>query len=78
MRGIVYLPVKRGGKKVEHKFHVLAKSEADCLIGLNFLEDRQCDPLISKKNLRLNDDTCVPLYHKVFNPNRPGFLRCGY
>ena len=65
-RGNVRLPVKIGGIKVEHKFHVLLKSEADCLIGLSFLEDYQCDPLISKMKLRLNDDTCVALYHKVF------------
>ena len=65
-RSIVRLPVKIGGLKVEHKFHVLAKSEADCLIGLDFLEDHQCDPLFSKKKLRLNDDTCVPFYHKVY------------
>ena len=38
-RGIVRLPVEIGGIKVEHKFHVLAKSEADCLTGLHFLED---------------------------------------
>ena len=64
-RGIVRLPVKIGGKKVEQKFHISAKSEIDCLVGPNFLEDHHCDPLFSKKKLRLNDDTCVPLYHKV-------------
>ena len=31
------------------------------------MEDHQCDPLISKKKLRLNDDTCVPLHHRVFS-----------
>ena len=60
-------PVKISGMKVEHKFHVSAKSEAKCFIGLDFLEDHQCDPLTSKKKLRLNDDTCVPLYHKVYS-----------
>ena len=66
-RGIVCLPLKTGGKKVEHKFHVLAKAEADCFMGLEFLEDHQWDPLNSKKKLRLNYDTCVFLYHKFFS-----------
>ena len=44
----------------------MAKSEADCLIGLDFLEDHQCDPLFSQTKLRVNDDTFVPLYHKVY------------
>ena len=35
-RGIVRLPVKLCGINVEHKIHVLAKSEAHCLIGLDF------------------------------------------
>ena len=38
-RGTVRLPVKIGGMKAEHEFHALAKSEADCLIGLDFLEN---------------------------------------
>ena len=66
-RGIVRLPVKICGIKVEHTFHVSAESEADCLMGLNFFEDHQCDALIAKKKLRLNDDTCVALYHKIFS-----------
>ena len=65
-RGIVRLPISLGGRKFEHNFHVLAKPEADCLIGLDFLEDHQCDPLFSKKKLRVNDDTFVTLYHKVY------------
>ena len=64
-RGVVRLPISLGERKCEHIIHVLAKSEADCLIGLDFLEDHQCDPLFSKKKLRMNDDTFVPLYHKV-------------
>ena len=49
-RGVVCLCVSLGGRKFEHNFHVLAKSEADCLIGLDFLEDHYCDPLFMKKN----------------------------
>ena len=60
-RGVLRIPISLGGRKFEHNFHVLAKSEADCLIGLDFWEDHQCDPLFSKKKLRVNDDTFVPL-----------------
>ena len=65
-RGVVRLPISLGGRKFEHNFHVLAHSEADCLIGLHFLQDHQCDPLFLKKKLRKNDDIFVPLYHKVY------------
>ena len=65
-RGVVRLPISLGGRKFEHIFHVLAKSEADCLIGLDFSEDHQCDPLFSHKKLRVIDDTFVPFYHKVY------------
>ena len=65
-RGFVRLPIILGGRKFEHNFHVLAKSEADCLIGLNFLEDHQCDPFFSKKKMRVTDDAFVPLCHKVY------------
>ena len=65
-RGVVRLPISLGGRNFEHNFHVLAKWEADCLIRLDFLEDHQCDPLFSQKTLRVNDDTFVPLYHKVY------------
>ena len=52
-RDLERLPVKIGGMKIEQNFHVLAKSEADCLF--------------SKKQQRLIDDTCDALYHKVFS-----------
>ena len=65
-RGIVQLPVRIGSKLFNHAFHVLVKSEADCLIGLDFLEDHKCDPLFSKKQLRIEDGSSVPLYHKTY------------
>ena len=64
-RSVVGFPVILDGRKFEHSFYVLAKSEADRLIGLVSLAYHQCDPLFSKKKMRLNDDTFVPLYHKV-------------
>ena len=66
-RGILCLPAKIGRMKVERIFLGLAKSEADCLIGLDFLEYHQCEPFFSKNKLRLVDDTSVPLYHNVFS-----------
>ena len=44
-RGVVRLPISLGGRIFEPNFHVLGMSEAYCLIGLNFLEDHQCDPV---------------------------------
>ena len=51
-RGVVRLLISLGGRKFEHNFHVLAKLEADCLIGLDFLEDHQCDPLFCRRNCK--------------------------
>ena len=53
-------------KVFDHTFHVLVKSESDCLIGLDFLEDHNCDPMFSKKKLLICDTTSVPLYLKKF------------
>ena len=61
-RGVVRLPISLGGGKFEHNFRVLAESDANCLIGLDFLENHQ----FSKKKLRVNDDTFVPMYHNVY------------
>ena len=55
----------------------MAKSEADCLLGLDFVEDQQCNPLFSKKSLRVNDDTYVPLYHKVHTIQTDEAFRVG-
>ena len=56
-RGILRLRVKIRMRKVQHKFHVFENSEADCFMCLDYLEDHQCEPLVSKKKLHLNDDT---------------------
>ena len=50
-RGVVRLPISLGGRNIEQNFHVLAKLEVDCLIGLDFLEDHQCDPLILEEEI---------------------------
>ena len=38
-RGVVNLRITLGGNKFEHNFPILAKLEANCLIGVEFLED---------------------------------------
>ena len=65
-RGTVNLPVRIAEKVFDHTFHVLVKSDSDCLKGLDFLEDHKCDPMFSKKKLLICDTASVPLYHKNF------------
>ena len=45
---------------------VLEKSEADCLLGLVFLECRKCDTLFSRLELKLDSTLSVSLYHDSF------------
>ena len=54
-RGTVNLRVQIAEKVFDHTFHVLVKSESDCLIGLDFLEVHKCDPMFSKKKLLICD-----------------------
>ena len=61
--GTVCFTSKIGLKEYVQVSHVLEESEADCLIGLEFLRANKCDPLISKDHLQLDDNTQVPLYH---------------
>ena len=63
-RDTVSFPVRKADKVFDHNFHVLVKSESDCLIGLDFLEEHKCDPLFSKKKLLIRDS--VPLHQKKF------------
>ena len=66
MRGSVNLPVQIAEKVFNHTFHVLVKSDSDCLIGLDFLEDHKRDQMFSKKKVFLIDLVSVPFYHKKF------------
>ena len=45
VKGIIRVPVYAGNKLLHHEFRVLEKSEADCLLGLDFLERHKCDTL---------------------------------
>ena len=67
VKGVVRLPVVIGPKSYEHDFCFLDKSEADCLLGLDFLEIHKCDPLFSCMKLKLDSNSFVPLYHEQFD-----------
>ena len=66
-RGTVRLPITIGPKHYQHEFHVLIDSEADCLVGLDFLRTNKCDPLFSKDLLPLDSKNHVPLYNRKLN-----------
>ena len=75
VKGVVRLPVVIGPKSYEHDFCVLDKSEADCLLGLDFLETNECDPLFSCMKLKLHSNSFVPLYHKQFERGHDNVFR---
>ena len=67
VKGIIRVPLTVGNKHYEHEFHVLENTETDCLLGLDFLESHQCDPLFSRMELRLDPSLYVRMYHKTFD-----------
>ena len=75
VKGVVRLPVVIGPKSYEHDFCVLDKSEADCLLGLDFLETNKCDPLFCCMKLKLDSNSFVPLYHNQFDYGNDNVFR---
>ena len=75
VKGVVRIPVIIGPESYEHDFCVLAKSEADGLLGLDFLETKKCDPLFSCTKLQLDSHSFVPLYHKQFDYGHDNVFR---
>ena len=75
VKGVVRLPVVIGPKSYEHDFCVFDKSEADCLLGLDFLERNKCDPLFSCLKLKLDSNGFVPMYHKQFDYGNDNVFR---
>ena len=67
VKGFVRVPVVIGTKSYGHGFCVLDKSEADCLLDLDFLETNKCDSLFPCMKLQLDSHSFVPLYHKKFD-----------
>ena len=66
VKGAVRVPVVIGAKSWEHDFCALDILEADCLLGLDFLETNKCDPLFCSMKLKLDSNSIVPLYHNQF------------
>ena len=61
--GTVILPISLASHRYQQQFFVLKSSEADCLLGLDFLEDNHCDALFSSMQLRFLKSETVPLLH---------------
>ena len=75
VKGIIRVPVYVGNKLFHHEFRVLEKAQADCLLGLDFLERHKCDPLFSRMELKLDSTHAVPLYHKNFESDHNAIFR---
>ena len=75
VRGVVRVYVVIGRKSYEHDFCVLDKSEADCLLGLDFLETKKRDPLLSCMKLQIHSNSFVPSYHKKFEYGHDNVFR---
>ena len=67
VKGIIRVPLTVGNKHYEHEFHVSETTETDCLLGVDFLESNQCDPLFSRMELRLDPSHSVRMCHKSFD-----------
>ena len=61
--GTVTLPISLPSNRYQQQFFVLKSSEADCLLGLDFLEDNHCDFFFSSMQLRFSNSQTVPLFH---------------
>ena len=61
----VTVEMKIASMNFRHTFLVLEASEAECLLGLDFLETHKCDPMFSEMKLRLNRDTSANLFHRT-------------
>ena len=75
VKGIIRVPVYLWNKLFHHDFRVLEKSEADCLLDLDFLERHKGDPLFSRMELKLDSTHSVPLCHKKFEIGHNAIFR---
>ena len=65
VKGEVTVEMKIASMTFRHTFLVLEASEAECLLGPDFLETHKCDPMFSEMKLRLNRDTSANLFHRT-------------
>ena len=63
VKGEVTVEMKIASITFRHAFLVPEASEAECLLGLDFLETHKCDPIFSEMKLRLNRGTSASLFH---------------
>ena len=75
--GTVTLSISFASNRYQQQFFVLKTSEADCLLGSDFLEDHQCYALFSSMQFRLPNPKIVPLFHsrEVFSVPPTDFVR---
>ena len=75
VKGVVRVPVVIGPKWYEQDFCVLNKSEADCFLGLDFLETSEKEQLFSCMKIQLDSHSFVTLYHKKFDHGHDNVCR---
>ena len=57
------LPISLASNRYQQLFFVFKSSEANCFLGLDFLEDNHCDALFSGMQLSFPNSQTVPLFH---------------
>ena len=65
VKGEVTVEIKIASMTFRHAFFVLEGSEAESLLGPDFLETHKCDPMFSEIKLRLNRNTSANLFHRT-------------
>ena len=65
VKGEVSVEMKIASMTFRHTFLVLEASEAECLLGLDFLQTHKCDPMFSEMKIRLNRDTSANFFHRT-------------
>ena len=61
--GTVTFPISLASNRYQQQFVVFKSSEADCLPGLDFLEDNHCDALFYSVQLRFPNSQTVTLFY---------------
>ena len=65
VKGEVTVETKIASMTCRHTFLVLKASEAECLLGLDFIVTQKCDPMFSEVKSRLNQGTSTNFFHRT-------------
>ena len=65
VKGDVTVELKIASMTFRQTFFLLEASEAECLLGLDFLETHKCDPMFFEMKVRSNRDTSAKLFHRT-------------